>query len=164
MRCRRKSQGLSNEPLVLFQLRRRSEKRGRGAWICLTRSVLVQGRRSAFSFEISASALLLSKCAICMLGYFRTSFSRQVAGTTPDLKSGAAKWGDGMGRMFVAAAAAAMVLAAGAGLTGTVAARRSQSGGPVAKVSSEPGAALSKPAPADAPDASVKGLSPSTCR
>jgi hypothetical protein len=58
--------------------------------------------------------------------------------------------------MFVAAAAAAMVLAAGAGLTGTVAARRSQSGGPVVKVSSEPGAALSKPAPADAPDASVK--------
>jgi tetratricopeptide (TPR) repeat protein len=91
-----------------------------------------------------------------MHGYFRTSFSRQVAGTTPDLKSGAAKWGDGMGRMFVAAAAAAMVLAAGAGLTGTVAARRSQSGGPVVKVSSEPGAALSKPAPADAPDASVK--------
>ena len=91
-----------------------------------------------------------------MLGFLRTSFSRQVAGTTPDLESGAAKWGEGMNRMFVAAAAAAMVLAAGTGLTGTVAARRSETGGPAAKITSEPAAVMPKPSPADAPDASAK--------
>jgi tetratricopeptide (TPR) repeat protein len=91
-----------------------------------------------------------------MLGFFRTSFSRQVAGTTPDLESGAAKWGEGMNRMFGSAAAVALVFAAGVGLAGTVAARRSENGGPAAKVTSEPAAALSKPAPADAPDASAK--------
>jgi hypothetical protein len=90
-----------------------------------------------------------------MLGYLRTSFSRQVAGTTPDIQSGAAKWGEGMKRMFGSAAAVAMVLAAAVGLTGTVAARRNENASPVAKVSSEP-AALSKPAPADLPDPSAK--------